>query len=136
VLQKTSFALPSEAPANGGAAIGPFCCQGRTVTLLTTGGEVAGYVYWYKWGQGWFLPRGGGNESAVSDIQVLVADQATGQSALLFSASELAPGASKSLDYGRFRFTITITSAAQTTYQGAAYVWESDLAATLTVQPR
>jgi hypothetical protein len=136
VLAQTSYALPAEAAPNGGAAIGPFCCQGRTVTVKTTGGDIVAYVYWYRWGQGWYLSRGSGTESAVSDIQVLVYDQSTGESSISFPASEITAGASKSLDYGRFRFTITINSAAHTTYNGSTYVWESDLAATLTVQAR
>jgi len=132
VLDKTTFALPSEAVANGGASIGPFCCQGRTVTVKTTGGDIVAYAYWYRWTQGWILEGG----SAVSDIQVLVDDRSTGQSSITFSASELTAGASKSLEYGRFRFTVTITAATLTTFQGAAYVYESSLAATLVVQPK
>jgi hypothetical protein len=135
-LSQSSFSLPGDATANGGSAIGPFCCQGRTVTLRTSAGDVAGYVYWYRWSSGFqnLPPR---DASAVSDVGVAVYDQSTGSEALIiFAASEAAPGASKSVDHGRFRFTVTITSAVQTTYAGGTYVYESDLAATLSVSIR
>jgi hypothetical protein len=135
-LAQSSFSLPGDATANGGSAIGPFCCQGRTVTLRTSAGDVAGYVYWYRWSSGFqnLPPR---DASAVSDVGVAVYDQSTGTEALIvFAASEAAPGASKSVDHGRFRFTVTLTSAVQTTYAGGTYVYESDLAATLSVSVR
>jgi hypothetical protein len=136
VLERSSFSLPGDATATGGAAIGPFCCQGRTVTLRTSGGDVVGYAYWYRWTSGYnnLPPR---ETPAVSDVRVAVYDQSTGQEATIaFAASEAVPGASKSLEHGRFRFTVTITAAVQTTYSGGTYVYESDLAGTLTVSWR
>ncbi len=137
VLQRTTFVLPSDAEGNGGRTIGPFCCRGRTVTLKTTAGEVVGYAYWFQWqGQAYDVPRGGGFDGIYPDIRVLVNDVSSGTVTIALAASEMSPGVTRSVTTDRFRFTVTLTGAEQTTFQGATYVWESSLAATLAVEVR
>jgi hypothetical protein len=136
-LSRTSFALPADATPNNGGTIGPFCCQGRTVTITLTTGEVVGYAYWYKWvGQAYNFPRGGGLEGALPDVLVLVYDTNAGETSMNFTAAQAASGATGTIEIGRLRFTITFLSGELTTYQGVNYVWESSLSATLTVQLR
>lgn len=138
VLLKESFALPADATANSGATIGPFCCRGRTVTVRSSGGDLFGYAYWFQWaGQAYDAPRpGGGYDSIYPDIRVLINDPTEGGGSIDFSASELAPGLSRTKAVGRLEFTVTFTSAERMTYNGGTYVWGSTLAATLTVRIR
>lgn len=136
-LERTTFALPADATANGGRTIGPFCCRGRTVTLRTAAGEIVGYAYWFQWqGQAYDAPRGAGFDGIYPDIRVLVNDAASGTATIALAASEMSPGVSRTITTERLRFTVTFTGAEQTNFQGATYVWESSLAATLTVEPR
>jgi hypothetical protein len=136
-LRQSTFSLPADGTPNNGATIGPFCCLGRTVTLYSTGGDIVGYFYWYKWvGQAYNFPRNGAFEGALPDVLVLVYDVELGESSISFSAAEAAAGASRAVDHGRFRFTVTFTSGELTTYQGVNYVWESSLSAAITVTVR
>jgi hypothetical protein len=132
-LQQASFTLPGDATPNGGGTIGPFCCQGRTITLRTAAGDIVGYVYWYKWaGQAYNFDQGG----AIPDIVVLFADVSAGQSSITLSAGEVQAGVTRSLDLGRFTFSVTFNTASHTSYAGVTYLWESSLTASLAVALR
>jgi len=48
-LAQTRFVLPDDATPNEGRPIGPFCCSGRTLTVTTDDGTVAGYAYFFDW---------------------------------------------------------------------------------------
>lgn len=136
-LQQASFALPGDATANNGGTIGPFCCRGSTVTVRAASGDVLGHAYWFKWqGQAYDLPRDGRYIGIFPDIQFLVSDAAGGDAAISLSASEIAPGVSRTVQAGRLAFTLRFTAAEQTTYNGATYVVEGSLAATLQVEAR
>jgi hypothetical protein len=136
-LERSTFALPADATANNGATIGPFCCRGRTVTVRTASGDVAAYVYWFKWaGQAYDIPRNGAFEGAYPDIRVLVAVPGSGEAVISFSASEAVPGAEKSLELGNLGFVVRLESAEQTTYAGQLFTWETSLSARLRVEAR
>jgi hypothetical protein len=137
-LAQASFTLPGDATPNGGSTIGPFCCQGRTITLRTPSGDIAGYAYWYKWvGTAYYLPRpDGGTADAIPNIQVLLADASGNTGEIVITVAEAVAGTVRTVDVGRLRFTVRVTSAEATSYQGADYVWESSLAATMEAQAR
>ncbi|MGE0572285.1 MAG: hypothetical protein AB7H85_08485 [Dehalococcoidia bacterium] len=136
-LQQASFALPGDATANNGGTIGPFCCRGSTVTVRSASGDVLGYAYWFKWqGQAYDLPRDGRYIGIFPDIQFLVNDTAGADAVISLSASEITPGASRTVQAGRLSFTLRFTAAEQTTYNGVIYVVEGSLAATLQVEAK
>ena len=136
-LQQASFALPGDATANNGGTIGPFCCRGSTVTVRSVSGDVLGYAYWFKWqGQAYDLPRDGRYIGIFPDIQFLVNDASGADAVISLSASEITPGASRTVQAGRLSFTLRFTAAEQTTYNGVIYVVEGSLAATLQVEAR
>jgi hypothetical protein len=62
------FVLPDDAQANAGTKIGPFCCDGRTVTVHSISGRPLGYANWY--GFGWAYNYK--NTSVAERISVLV----------------------------------------------------------------
>ena len=125
-LARTSFSLPGDAAANNGGSIGPFCCRGRTVTIVDTSGSIVGYAYWFQWaGQAYDTTHNGAFDSMYPDIRVLVDDVAGGQSSIDFSAGELVPGATRTRAVGRLEFTVTISSAQQTGVRRGIYAWGS-----------
>lgn len=119
---------------NSSVAGSPFQGQQRTAVVRDSSGAAVAYVYWFRWdGQAYVDPARG---DLFPDIRVLVADAAGGQAAIPFTAAEAGAKASKSATAGRFAFTVTIANAATTTFNGALYVWGSDLRATVTVTVR
>lgn len=137
ILQQAKFALPGDATANNGGTIGPFCCRGSTVTIRSAAGDTLGYAYWYKWqGQAYDLPRDGRYVGIFPDILFLVNDAAGADAVISLSASEIAPGVSRTVQAGRLTFTLRFTGAEQITYNGVTYVVEGSLKATLQVEAR
>ena len=106
-------------------------------SVRSASGDVLGYAYWFKWqGQAYDLPRDGRYIGIFPDIQFLVNDTAGADAVISLSASEITPGASRTVQAGRLSFTLRFTAAEQTTYNGVIYVVEGSLAATLQVEAK
>jgi hypothetical protein len=136
-LAQATYSLPTDATPNNGGKVGPFCCQGKTVTVRSTSGEVVGYAYWFQWaGQAYDAPHDGSYDSMYPDIKVLINDPQAGTASIDLVATELGPGVSRTASIGRLTFTVTFEAVSFTTYQGKTFFWERGLQATLTVRVR
>lgn len=108
-----SFVLPQDGTPNNNGFIGPFCCTGRTVTVLRDGTPL-GYIYFYSWeGQAYTL---GPDHAVAPDLQIglsglrEVADPTSPQeqSTVSFLARELVPGTTQTAQAGGVYFTVTV----------------------------
>ncbi len=99
-LENPTFTFPGAGEPNRNAAIGPFCCTGRTVTIRRTDGSIAGYVYFYAWtGQAYNI----GKSSGFPTIDLLISDGHE-QGKIQFDASEAEPGVLHSVTAGKLKF--------------------------------
>lgn len=129
-----SFLLPRDAVPNGNAAVGPFCCTGRTLVIEGPQGQgPLGYLHFFFWeGQAYNLTD---TESMAPDLSLGVSarrslDTGRGDELLdriSFSGDELRPGASKRLRIGALEYIATLTNVEIVQYKGAPHFLMSSL---------
>jgi hypothetical protein len=115
-LAKFSFFLPGDGRRNNNRQIGDFCCTGETVTVETTNGDAAGYIYFFAWKDG----RNIGNNQSLGSAFILHVSGTTDLSnpdarrrkkTITFAARELKRGMSRSVRAGALNYTATILKA-------------------------
>lgn len=115
-LERSSFFLPGDGERNNNDYIGDFCCTGETATVRTTDGTSIGYIYHYDFSGAYNV---GPSESIATSFGILVSGVSSlsdlasprDKSSVVFHASELTRGASRSARAGELTFTVTILSA-------------------------
>jgi tetratricopeptide (TPR) repeat protein len=109
------FSFPGGGRQNMNGTIGDFCCTGETGTILNSGSEPIGYIYFFGFEGGMNLGNG---RSAASKLRILLSGaQNTNDTSsprlkdeVDFSGSELRPGFAKYQTVGALRYKVIIVS--------------------------
>ncbi len=124
-LTKITFHLPDDGIPNNNGYIGPFCCTGRTATVITTDGRAVGYIYFYSWSGQAF---NAGNTFYAPTAQILISgltDLADSNSKMEKSSVEFFADnraeSRKSARAGALTFTITLEKAETLVRGGQTY---------------